>query len=259
MDIDRFVRDGFVKIEQAVPAAVVDDCARLLWERIDAERDDPRTWTKPVEWVGTMAQPPFAAAMNVPVLVEAIDAVAGPGRWQPRNEMGAFPLRFPHTEEPDDAGWHIEGAYMPPGETSYWTNVHSSYRALLLLFLFTDVDERTAPTRIRAGSHMDVPRVLLPYSEEGASGEVLSPLVDAASAHRPTVLGTGRAGDVFVCHPFLVHAAQPNHGTGPRFLSQPCISPRDRYARRPYEGNDSPIGRTIRQALTDGPGHPVRP
>ncbi|MBL7254010.1 phytanoyl-CoA dioxygenase family protein [Paractinoplanes lichenicola] len=249
MDVDAFVRDGFVKLEQAVPADVVDACVRLLWERIDPEPDDPRTWTEPVHWVGNMGQPPFEQAMNMPVLVDAMNTVIGPGRWHPRNEMGAFPLRFPHADEPDDAGWHIEGAYMPPGETSYWTNVHSSYRALLLLFLFTDVDEHTAPTRIRAGSHMDVPRVLLPYGETGASGEVLSPLVAAASAHRPTVLGTGRAGDVFVCHPFLVHAAQPNHGTRPRFLSQPCISPTDNHMLKPYEGSDSPIARTIRQAL----------
>lgn len=249
--VDQFVHDGFLHFEQAVPADVTEACARLLWEQIDAEPDDPSTWKQPVHWVGNLAQLPFATAMNVPVLVDAMDTLVGPGRWQPRNEMGAFPLRFPHSEEPDDAGWHIEGAYMPPGESSYWTNVHSSYRALLLLFLFTDVDEDTAPTRIRVGSHLDVPRVLLPYGEKGASGAVLGPQVDAASAHRTTVRATGRAGDVFVCHPFLVHAAQPNHGARPRFLSQPCISPTDEHLLRPYEGNDGPVARTIRQALRD--------
>lgn len=44
--------------------------------------------------------------------------------------------------------------------------------------------------------------------------------------------GLGRAvvvravsGDVFVCHPLLVHAAQPHHGKWPRFLAQPPIAP----------------------------------
>jgi hypothetical protein len=248
---DRFVRDGFVRVDQAVPAEVVDACVSLLWNEIDAVPDDPGTWTRPVYWVGSMAQPPFAEAARAPVLLDALDVLVGPGRWQPRGELGAFPLRFPHVEEPDDAGWHIEGSYTPPGETSYFTNVHSSHRALLMLFLFTDVGEHDAPTRIRAGSHLDVPRVLRRYGDRGASGVVLSPEVDAATAHRPVALATGRAGDVFICHPFLVHAAQPHHGTRPRFMAQPCFYPSDAHMERPYAGNDAPIGRTIRQALRD--------
>ena len=32
------------------------------------------------------------------------------------------------------------------------------------------------------------------------------------------------AGDVYLCHPFLVHAATwPHTGTTPRFIGQPCI------------------------------------
>jgi hypothetical protein len=248
--VDRFVRDGFVRIEQAVPPEVVDECVRLLWNEIDAEPGDPGTWKQPVHWIGHMSQPAFARAATQPVLHDAFDTLAGPGRWEPRRDgIGAFPLRFPHAEEPDDAGWHIEGAYTPPGESSYFTNVHSSGRALLTLFLFTDVDESSAPTRIRVGSHLDVPPVLRRYGDRGASGEVLSPEVAAASAHRPVTLATGRAGDVFVCHPFLVHAAQPHHGTRPRFLAQPCISPSREHRQAPYAGNDSPVGRTIRHAL----------
>ena len=35
---------------------------------------------------------------------------------------------------------------------------------------------------------------------------------------------TGRAGDVFLCHPFLLHRATwPHRGHRPRFLGQPAI------------------------------------
>src|ERR1700753_84848 len=109
--IDKFVRDGFVRIEQAVPADVVDACVRLLWDEIDAKPDDRSTWTRPVHWIGHMPQAPFARAATTPVLLDALDALVGPGRYEPRRDgIGAFPLRFPHVEEPDDAGWHIEGA-----------------------------------------------------------------------------------------------------------------------------------------------------
>lgn len=138
---------------------------------------------------------------------------------------GSFPLRFPHGEEPADAGWHIEGSYLPEGRKTYHANVFSKDRALLLLFLFTDVHDADAPTRIRVGSHLDVPRILAPYGEDGVSIFRAAQQIDAANAHRPLALATGSAGDVFVCHPFLVHAAQPHHGTRPRFLAQPPIAP----------------------------------
>ena len=47
----------------------------------------------------------------------------------------------------------------------------------------------------------------------------------AMSAHRPVVTATGDAGTVYLCHPFLVHAAQPHQGKQPRFLAQPPLLP----------------------------------
>lgn len=113
-----------------------------------------------------MAQGPFAAAPNSPSLQHAYDLLVGAGRWEPRYSLGMFPLRFPHEEEPDDAGWHIEGSYLPEGVSWYFTNLCSWSRALLL-FLFSEVGEEDAPTRIRVGSHLDVPKVLQKYGEDG--------------------------------------------------------------------------------------------
>lgn len=250
--VERFVADGFVKLDRAVPPDVVDRCVDLLWAEAGVDRDDPSTWTRPVIWVGGMSQEPFVQAVNAPVLHDAFDALVGPGRWAARHSIGSFPLRFPHPVEPDDAGWHIEGSYEVPGVDGYWTNVHSRGRVLLMLFLFTEIDEDDAPTRIRVGSHRDVPPVLLAYGDRGAPGRVLGPLVDAASAHRPVVLATGAPGDVYVCHPFLVHAAQPNHGRRPRFLGQPALLPPEPFADRPFDRTvaGSPVARTIRDALS---------
>jgi hypothetical protein len=252
--ICRFTNEGFVKIEGAVPAEVAAACAGLLWSEIGAEPGDPSTWTRPVYWIGDMAHEAFGAAANTPVLHDAFDALVGPGRWQPRRSLGSFPLRFPHDEEPDDAGWHIEGSFEPSGGPGGWVNVHTSGRALLMLFLFTDVAEDDAPTRIRVGSHLDVPKVLAPYGFRGTPMMDIGPEVAAASAHRPVVLATGNAGDVFLCHPFLVHAAQPHHGKRPRFMAQPPLYPSDAFLSGPYvmlvtDAAPSPVGATIRAAL----------
>lgn len=113
--VSRFLRDGFVKLEGAVAPRVAADCAQLLWRETGCDPEDPSTWTQPVHWVPGMAQGPFAAAPNSPFLHHAYDLLAGPGRWEPRYSLGTFPLRFPHEEEPADAGWHIEGSYLPEG------------------------------------------------------------------------------------------------------------------------------------------------
>jgi len=46
--------------------------------------------------------------------------------------------------------------------------------------------------------------------------------------------GTGDAGTVYLCHPFLVHASQPHQGYCPRFLAQPPLLPVDP-DNRPHE------------------------
>ncbi|MCE0540526.1 phytanoyl-CoA dioxygenase family protein [Kineosporia rhizophila] len=219
--IEQFSRDGYLKLEGAVPAEVAAECAGLLWKRIGLSPDEPAGWTEPVHWVDGMGGPAFEAAANAPALVDAFDTLVGPGRWVRRSGMGSFPLRFPHPVEPDDAGWHIEASYPSPDGSQYLTNYRSRARALLLLFLFSEVSTADAPTRVRVGSHRDVPKVLRPYGEAGESIFTFAAEVDRASAHRPVALATGSPGDVFVCHPFLVHAAQPHHGRTPRFMAQP--------------------------------------
>jgi hypothetical protein len=247
--VEQFVTDGFVRLPGAVPRDVVDACASLLWREIGLDPRDRSGWTEPVRWIGGMQQPPFIAAMNCPAVLDACDRIAGPGRWIPRQSMGSFPLRFPHPNEPDGLGWHIEASYLPKGASDWHANVHSKERALLALFLFTEVTDADGPTRIRVGSHLDVPPVLAPYGEGGAALVDCAAAIEAASDHRPTSVATGDAGDVFVCHPFLVHAAQANHGTRPRFIGQPAVPSGQPYRWDQPDVECSPVELTIKRAL----------
>jgi hypothetical protein len=93
------------------------------------------------------------------------------------------------------------------------------------LFLFSDIGEADAPTEILVGSHLDVPRILAPYGDRGVFfGDVVGAL-PRSTFDRERSHATGRAGDVFLCHPFLVHRATwPHRGTRPRVLAQPEIA-----------------------------------
>jgi hypothetical protein len=81
-----------------------------------------------------------------------------------------------------------------------------------MLFLFSDVTENDAPTQIRVGSHLRVPRLLHPAGEEGLSFMKVSAAASEATHGMQETTATGIAGTVYLCHPFLVHSAQPTEG-----------------------------------------------
>jgi hypothetical protein len=226
--IQQFHADGYVRMDGAFSRDMADQARAILWRDTGCDPHDPSTWTRPVIRLGDYAQEPFRLAANTPMLHQAFDQLVGPGRWLPRASLGTFPIRFPSPVDPGDTGWHVDASFgYDASDFMDWrVNIFSRGRALLMLFLFSDVDVDDAPTRIRAGSHHDIARVLEPAGEQGMSLRELAVNGFDESAHRPEVLAVGEAGTVYLCHPFLVHAAQPHRGTRPRFMAQPPLYPR---------------------------------
>lgn len=249
-----FIERGFVEIEHAFPRELADEARAILWRDSGCNPDDPSTWTKPVIRLGNYAQRPFVEAANTPPLHRAFDRLVGPGRWIPRASLGTVPIRFPSPNDPGDAGWHVDASFGTenPDFLSWRVNVASKGRALLMLFLFSDVGPDDAPTRIRAGSHRDIAKRLAPAGEQGLSLGELAADGFAESAHRDEVLATGEAGTVYLCHPFLVHAAQPHRGTRPRFLAQPPLLPSTPLMLQREDGDYSAVEVAIREALDGG-------
>ena len=245
--VQAFIDDGFVKIENAFSTDLAKQCRDELWADIGLSPDEPKTWTRPVIRVSSKSSPPFIEAANTPRLHEAYDRLVGVSRWVAPKGLGTFPIRFPSTESPGDDGWHVDVSFgdNPADFMEWWANVKSSGRALLMLFLLSDVGPDDAPTRIRKGSHSTIARELLPYGEAGATLRQLSADGYASTEHYEVDLATGAAGTVYLCHPFLVHAAQPHRGKRPRFMAQPPLFPKGEFdpALPP-----SPVQLAIRQA-----------
>jgi hypothetical protein len=254
--VRRFVDDGVLRVDQAFSAQVAAAVRQVLWRDSGCDPDDPRTWTRPVIRLGEYAGPPFSDAIDTPLLREAFDGLVGQGRWLPRKSIGTFPLRFPSDADPGDTGWHIDvsfaGKDSRPNDYLTWhANISSSGRALLMLILFSDVGEQDAPTRIRLGSHRDVARRLAPAGDEGLSLVELAQHGFAESASRREITATGDAGTVYLCHPFLVHAAQPHRGTRPRFMAQPPLLPAQPLSLDRAIGDYSAVEQAIREALAE--------
>ena len=245
--VQNFIDDGFVRIENAFSTGLAKQCRDELWADIGLSPDEPENWIQPVVRVASKASCPFIEAANTPQLHEAYDQLVGEGRWLAPKGLGTFPIRFPSAESPGDDGWHIDVSFGDdnPDFMEWRANVKSRGRALLMLFLFSDVGPDDAPTRIRKGSHAAIARALLPYGDAGATLRQISADGYASTGDCEVELATGAAGTVYLCHPFLVHAAQPHRGQRPRFMAQPPLLPRGEFdpALPP-----SPVQIAIRQA-----------
>jgi len=219
-----FARDGFVVVRNAVSRDVVKECRSEIGEGLRAlgvDPEDSSTWTSPVVRLACPETEAFARAGTQPALWAAYDRLLGPDRWWRRPGVGGtIPVRFPHPNDPGDTGWHIDGSYPVDGE--WWVNYATRTRRLLCVFLFSDVTADDAPTEIKIGSHMEIPPLLVPFGEEGTSFKNVQ--LPVSTLERPSAWATGSAGDVYVCHPFLVHRATwPHRGTSPRSIAQPEV------------------------------------
>lgn len=248
--IKSFITDGFVRIDNAFPAALAVQARNILWQDLPGNPQDSSTWTHPVVRLGMYTQEPFIKAANTPTLHNTFDQLAGQNKWKPCMSMGSFPVRFPSTIDSGDTGWHVDAGFPGTDPNDYFNwriNIHSKGRALLMLFLFSDVSELDAPTRILRGSHMDVARLLKPHGDAGMSFMELAMKLPELPK-RPQALASGKAGTVYLCHPFLVHGAQRHSGTEPKFMAQPPLLLKSDFALKGTEP-ESPVNEAIRIAL----------
>jgi hypothetical protein len=251
--IDAFIHYGYLRIDNAFSSETAAVAREILWSDSGCDPHDRSTWTRPVIRLNDYSHQPFREAANRAVLHKAFDALVGKGRWVPRESLGTFPIRFPHADDPGDTGWHVDASFPPDPPTANYLdwriNINSMGRAMLMLFLFSDVGEQDAPTRIRIGSHLTVARLLAPAGEQGMSMVEISAEAASATLGAKEALAIGNAGTVYLCHPFLLHAAQPHGGTTPRFMAQPPLAPRVPLELNRADANYSPVEQAIRLAL----------
>lgn len=220
-ELEDFIERGYVRVDEAIRRQVAAQCRDLAYEQLDVPTGPP--WAAPVRR-GVADGEPFRVAANSPRLNEAIGELLKGEAWQPRPNLGLLVIRVPSDVDPGDAGWHIDGSFEGPRTddlSSWYVNYESKGRGLLLLCLLSDVGLDDAPTRLLEGSHHAVAGLLAPLGERGVLAQA-APLPDVDDQ---IALATGRAGDVFLCHPFLVHAASwPHRGRKPRVIAQPPIA-----------------------------------
>ena len=159
------------------PANLPIEGRAILWRDTGCDPDDPTTWTQPVVRLGYYGQEPFRKAVNTPCSMRPSTSLSEKAAGIRARTSAAFRCAF-HSPTIPATPAGMSTSVSPARRTirmrrmislSWRVNVTSRDRALLMLFLFSDVGERDAPTRIRVGSHLDIARFLEPAGEAGMS------------------------------------------------------------------------------------------
>ncbi len=224
-EVEHFVNEGFVRIDNAFSKDTAQEAVDILWKDIPFDRTDPSTWKEPVVRLGMYSGKPFLDSINTPRLYSVFDQLVGVGKWIPCQNVGTFPVRFPVDKEPGDTGKHVDASFPGSDPSNYFqwrVNIRSKGRALLMLILYSDVEETDAPTVVYNKSHIDVAKILSPKGDEGLSFVELASRLNELPTRKET-LAVGKAGTIYLCHPFLVHSAQAHRGKNPKFMAQPPL------------------------------------
>ncbi|KAF0716777.1 hypothetical protein AaE_011004 [Aphanomyces astaci] len=267
-EVAHFIEHGYVLLRNAFPVDTAAACRDFLWNRIEQDgvkQHDCATWPEK-HWISESYDDktgsPWTEALT-PRLKRAMDQVCGEDRWIPSDlTCGWWVLTFPgHAMLPwGPAGhWHVDGA-------RYIHHIDSKESGLLPIFLFSDIAPGDGGTALAPGSHKHVAHILAAAKPHGLKGGQVSAAAKGwVNQHKKSwVEVQGRAGDVMLTHPFLIHARSKNCGATVRFMCNPNVGLKEpmQLSHAGQDGEDkdgensstrkhSPVEAAIVQALSE--------
>jgi hypothetical protein len=142
---------------------------------------------------------------------------------------------------PATSGWHKDGDFF-----RHFLN--SPEQGLLVFVNWTDVVHQGGPTYIATDSIAKVAKFLADRPEGVLPNDF--PFKDLVAQCSDFEEATGNAGDVFLLHPFVLHAASQNMLQAIRIITNPPVSLTEPLQLdRPNPDDHSPVERGILHAL----------
>jgi hypothetical protein len=218
--IDQFLDRGWCKVEDCFSS----DAAREVRERwIQEQGLDP---DKPLEWGFDVKhqslKESLKAADFAPKALAAAEDLVGVGRmeeWIWNNFIVNVGIRRnqPWAMPGPEEGWHIDGIF-------FHHFLDSPEQGLLTVELYSDVEPGGGGTAICEGSPSYVARALAEYPEGIDPFQAVALAKSVIPFEKlPKLEATGRAGTVYFCHPFMLHASSPNVRGVPRFATNATV------------------------------------
>jgi len=254
--LEVFEAGGVVKLRGVFTPAQAERMREVVWRDLlhseGVVQEDRSTWRRrtPRTKLAHAKRHPVFEALFGEQLRELADALLGSG-WSPSGAYGNLLVDFPDAEH-----WHL------PGRDGFWHCDFGNYPALdplpgLRAFaVFGDVPPGGGATLLLAGSgrmlvrymarNPGTPRSLkaevpwhqqIPYlrdltltdvpsdpgENEARRRRFMDAVTDVEGIPAQVIEACGQPGDVYVCHPWTIHAKAPNASDQPRFLRAPTL------------------------------------
>jgi hypothetical protein len=243
----QFDTTGIVRLSDVFSA---DDAARMrrvVWSELERRHGilehDPATWNQavPAGWKASKKSRAFDA-IGSPTLYAAIDDLLGADNWSRPKHWGQVMVTFPAPDTPwtlPHSLWHVDWMYSNPPTPLFGLKVFA---------FFGPVERHGGGTLVVTGSHRVVERFAA-FTPPATRDDFRTCRLqfmrhdqwfrDLARADDPdperirrfmdaehdvdgvpvrVVELTGRAGDVVLAHPWMLHHAAPNAASYPRMM-----------------------------------------
>jgi Phytanoyl-CoA dioxygenase (PhyH) len=233
--VQSFLDKGYLVVKDCLDISIANRWIDEAYDRLGYDKHDPSTWTKDIIWMDHKNQMPVREV--APKAWAAILEVAGGEDRLETQVMGkpathfswinsfvwsdAFIVNFHRgagepwaPPSPRVTGWHKDGSYFKHF-------LDSREQALLTVILWSDMLHQGGGTFIAPDSVRIVARFLAEHPAGVQPSEFdFQAMVSQCGQFEEL---TGKAGDLVIMHPFMLHASSQNVIGQPRFMTNPPI------------------------------------
>ena len=222
--VRHFLDRGYVVVEQALSRELAAEWRSFAFGRLGYDPEDPATWAEERIHMPTMTR--RRAAEVAPRAWAAIcDLVGGEQRIKNAADYSygdGFIINFGlgadqawQPPSPAVQGWHKDGDF-------FRHFLDSPEQGLLGIVIWSDIEPHSGGTFAAADSVGPIARHLANHPEgllpaEAGFGDLIHQCSDFVEL-------TGRAGDVVLLHPYILHSSSNNPSGRPRFITNPNVT-----------------------------------
>ena len=220
-DLNHFIERGHIILRDCFPRELAAEWRTFAYKRLGYSPDDSATWEMPRIHLPSMNRVPIKEV--APRAWRAIcELLGGEERIAVSSEPSwgdGFIINFSlgadspwQPPSPEAGGWHKDGDF-------FRHFLDSPEQGLLTIITWSDIYPKSGGTFVACDSVQHVARRLYEHPEgllPGGFGGLIEKCEDFVEI-------TGRAGDVVLLHPFILHAASQNPSGRARFITNPPV------------------------------------
>ena len=244
--LEQFYTRGHIILRECFSREVAREMTDKAFVRLGYDKDNPATWTEKRVHMPVLNH--FPVQDFAPDAYDAMCELVGgrerieEPRWSDGfiGNFGIGAERAWDAPSPDVVGWHKDGDF-------FRHFLDSPEQGLLVIVVWSDIEPRGGGTFIACDSVPVLARFLAERPEGVLPGGF--DFQERIKECRDFEEITGRAGDVVLLHPFVLHTVSQNHNGTARMITNPPVHLKAPMNFNRADKDYSPVERTILRAL----------